>query len=734
MQVKTMTRIQFGLRSILVLATLVASFMLYVLERQRYFREHVFIKVVDNSNGVQLSAFRYRTWLITKDSPITPEWSPWVVHHGVGPLPFQLPANCKLKIEAQASGFPPGLNVERESMLVSPEVSHQLTLRVSATLQGQIETETDKPKIEPVEPLGGAFQLKGQVVNDKGTPIPKFRVWTIQQGGMLGSGNHVREYSFNETDGRFQIFGTWPFIAYLVQADQFALAQRGSVRRPAKPLEYLSDDTFQLSRGVSVSGRIEQTKQHSLPVEVTLTDLSICDSLSDAGADQSRTRYDDDEIMGVNDSLRFQYQSRLDSKGRYEFHNLAKGTYAMLVRYNDQTVTLRPVVVDSTNIEIPDIKIPAVGTLQGVVKEWNEGVTEWNEGERSPVNDSRINPFANYYLMRTGETWGKPFRTNHLGEFRLENVLVGTSSVQVNGVKNKSWAIDREVFGFGFRVQDSKTTTLSPDTAILCELEIESSDSIFGKLDSHKALLHGVQESEVWIDHSARVSRNGFTKLQFHGRKDLPSGSYTLDIQEGPISIFIEIEHQRDQPPTKKQISFHGVSATVNREQSGSMGGVAATLIRDGKPVSGFHLPFDSDRFTECWIETSGPFDVLFYDHSCGWAIRKNISFASKTIELGKIDWQRGGQITVELSLDGLDMFPEKISLRQQETGQVLTEDISTSVFQGDELRFTNLMPGKWAIEVSGTDPLVGSRTLFQTEVKLVGTEEAQVSMVPRPH
>ncbi len=40
-------------------------------------------------------------------------------------------------------------------------------------------------------------------------------------------------------------------------------------------------------------------------------------------------------------------------------------------------------------------------------------------------------------------------------------------------------------------------------------------------------------------------------------------------------------------------------------------------------------------------------------------------------------------------------------------------------------------MPGKWAIEVSGNDPLVGCRMLFQTEVKLIKTEHVNVSMVP---
>jgi hypothetical protein len=72
-----MKRLRFGIRSILILATMVAIFMFFMLERRRYFREHVFITVLDSSSGIQLNQFQYRTWIITQDSPPWPKWSDW---------------------------------------------------------------------------------------------------------------------------------------------------------------------------------------------------------------------------------------------------------------------------------------------------------------------------------------------------------------------------------------------------------------------------------------------------------------------------------------------------------------------------------------------------------------------------------------------------------------------------------------------------------------------------------
>ena len=146
-----MRRIRFGIRSILVLATVVAVFMFVMNEWQRYSREHVFITVLDAANGVQISEFQYRTWVITKESGVAPEWSQWSKQKNARVSSIKVLANCKLFIEVQAIGFPIGQHVEKESMLVSPELSHQLTLRIK-----------------------GAFRVTGIIVDEKsGKPIER---------------------------------------------------------------------------------------------------------------------------------------------------------------------------------------------------------------------------------------------------------------------------------------------------------------------------------------------------------------------------------------------------------------------------------------------------------------------------------------------------------------------------------------------------------------------------------
>lgn len=149
------------------------------------------------------------------------------------------------------------------------------------------------------------------------------------------------------------------------------------------------------------------------------------------------------------------------------------------------------------------------------------------------------------------------------------------------------------------------------------------------------------------------------------------------------------------------------------------------TLIQHGRPVSSFHLPFDSEYPQRCLVGSSGPFDIVIHDQSCGYALLSGVSFTSGTIELGDIEWKPGAKVLVDVSLDGLDAFPDTVSMRHEKTGLVFSEDI----FLEKNVEFANLPPGKWIVEVTGNDPLVGKKSLFVREVVVTQSEEFQLKL-----
>ena len=883
-----MRRIRFGIRSILVLATVVAVFMFVMNEWQRYSREHVFITVLDAANGVQISEFQYRTWVITKESGVAPEWSQWSKQKNARVSSIKVPANCKLFIEVQAIGFPIGQHVEKESMLVSPELSHQFTLRIKGAFrvtgiivdeksgkpiervvvapmsrmgvqrfdiesttdsQGRYLLYSDKPNEElfafhpryqyrfaqsasstsialksgqsvrgrvveresgdPIrdcevevkygtgvpltldklpqgdmafddgtpavlrskspprttrtdanglfelfmEPLAlntklhfqkdgwyeayqsacdpqinrvelhrSEYQLEGTVTDEQGNPISQFNLSTVRYGGngLMGMGETQTDSSIEAVDGHFRVFATKPFLGFSIRSDGYAPVRRGfqNSEYKAKPLVTPFNETIRLTKGVRVSGAIEKAKSHSRSVSVYLTDLRSCNSLQDLTPPNANHLYaEDGEITDKISRPWVQYESRTGSDGRYTFEGIAAGRYALHVLYGDQTVALKPIEVGNESIDLPKIQLPAFGRLQGILKE-RIGLS----GNPSTL-ETKINPFAIYYLNRAGDPFGVPFRTDHRGEFSIEQTLVGKVKIGTRGSEYISW--DREIAAYPQFVRDGTTSTVSDDSAVLCVLLTDEIDKSIFELDPEKAFLHGAEESEAWLEPDSELSRDGFRKYRVLGRIDLPSGIYTVEIKNGPISVTLDFEYRRNQAPMTKLLLYRRVSALVGRGRSGSMGGAKAMLIRNGRTDSQFYIPFDSTYLASCLVESSGPFDMLIDDYSNGYALLKNISFSNEMIKLGTIPWQLGASVSVDVSLNGLDIFPDKVSIRHEQTGVVYSEDHNWNY----EAEFSNLMPGKWTVEVTGADPLVGTKILLKRTIVLNQSEDVRVEM-----
>ena len=880
-----MRRFRFGIRTVLLLAAIVAFSMLILLERQRYFREHVFVTVLDSVTGVQISGFQYRTWVITKDSPPRVEWSPWGNHRGSSPFSIQVPAYCRFHIEVLAIGVPNSRNAESGTLLVLPESAHNITLRIANSYRASgviVDSSTNEPiegvvvaplsrvnaqpdeqesrtdakgrfdvymdvpnddlfafhpkyqyrfwpssssksiglkrgmtihgrvvdmdsgepvpecevdvmyrsgiplaeselpmgvsadddgtsaalrskspprtavtdsdgrfelvmeplalntalqvhkegwngsivfamKIEnkPIELRRGKFELAGQLVSEEGTPISEFSVSTTRAGDEM-SGESTSEHWIQHSDGHFCIFSTKPFLNYTIRASGYSPIH-GGIGRSTIPLDSPVNEPFRLSRGSSLSGIIEKTKLHTRDTAVFLVDLRYCDSFDDVHSPRLGPHYSDDEgyIYSDTEPNRIQYESRIGSDGRYTFANLAPGRYALLVLYGDQTVNAIPIEVGFDDIVVPKIALPALGNLKGIVKE------RTIDSSQPPNVETTVNAFAVYTLHRPGDPFGLPFRTNHRGEFSIENVPIGKVTI---GPSNFGRTEDNEVICVPQVIREGVTSLATSDLGVLCVLLINESPRWFGRFGPLKANLHGPVESEVSVEMAGERSRDGFQRLVIFGRSDLPSGTYSVDIKDGPVEFNVDFEFHRNQTPSNILLSHHWLSCKATRDRSGSMGGVKATLMRNKRSVSSSYLPFESSDKVECLVQSSGPFDVLVHDFSNGYSLLKNVSFSGQTIDLGDIVWKPGAKLVVSVNLSGLDVFPEKVTISHEEIGISFTENwyLSSSV------EFGNIPPGKWFIEVTNTDPLLGKRTLISREIVVVQPEDVRLELRQR--
>ncbi len=884
-----MPQFRFGIRSILALVTVVAVFMFGMNERQRYFREHVFVTVLDAATGTQVSEYRLRTWVITKDSGVAPEWSDWSKHNSPSSLPIKVPAHCRLAINVQAIGFPEGCHIEAGSMLVSPDLSHQFSMRITKSFriagsivdattrepiagvvvaptsslasqllpdeaktdsQGRFVLYSDKPNEEifafhpryqyrfmpsqsdgpyalypgvsvrgrvidkeSKDPIGncivnvmygtgvpltleelpkgdlaiddgtpaalrskspprstqtdsdgffelymeslalntklsfekdgwhtslqsangpeialveltrGEYSLEGKVTHENGNPVTAFTLSTSRLGGkgMMGMGETLTDHSIRNDDGHFHVFATKPYIGLSVHAEGYAIKRYGFKKEgyTRSLLESDFNESIRLSKGVRVSGEIKKTKSHSRAVSTYLIDLESCNELNDLKSPLVSHCYNDiGEIVIDYPKPWRQYESRPDSKDRYEFENIAAGRYALVVFYGDQTAALRPIEIGDQPVKIPTIELPAFGGLQGILRE-RVGFTD----TFPRTSETKINPFAVYYLHRDGHPFGIPFRTDHLGQFCIEQTLVGKMTVTSTGSKDLS--NNREVAAFPQVVRSGVTSMISGESALLCEILNEESDKAIDELDSGKVLLHGKEESEGWMERDSELSPDGFRRYRVFGRIDLKSGIYTVEINDGPFFVSLDIDYRRNQPPMSKLLLHRQVSASAGRESSGSWGGAKATLIQNGHVESHFHIPFDSEDLNDCFFESPGPFDVLFHDNSNGYALFENVSFSSESVELGEIVWQLGANLTVDVSFHGLDLFPDKVSIRHEQTGVEYSVDHNWNY----KTEFANLMPGKWTVGVTGVDPLVGKKILFERTVELNSTENVRIEL-----
>ena len=587
----------------------------------------------------------------------------------------------------------------------------------------------------------------GKVVDPNGQPIPNFRLWTIRDERSDKKPFEVQ--LFDDPEGNFYIENFRQYIGYVIQADGYAWYQVGvfnqflarkhspwnSFQGPSRERELIT-----LVRGESISGRVKATEKHTLPMDVYLTDLRTCSDLLQAGPTAmtkgaGQNAFVLPDIQSEPETHDFQHHLCPDRSGLFEFKNLANGTYALLVQYNQQTVAFRPVVIDGKSIELPDIELPPLGRIHGVLANLD------NDPPATRDQNEFKDAFKIYQLVRAGDPWGKVFRTDYRCGFSVSDVFVGQMEIRrFNALRKSSFIlIQAEPIGFDFSVRAGQDNFVDDDSVVIHEIHVNELPNHNFRISS--ARLHGEKDSAVRLRKSPTRTKDGLQKWEVCAAKGLPSGSYELELKDWGSSFSIDLEYHANLAPNVTTIGIHPL--LIGSSLDGlTFGGVQATYHKNGKQIGLTHLsstPFFTGPYTSNGqspimayiVDGFGPCDVVLYDPHGGWAIEKNMSLGSE-LDLEEVELQPGGSLAVRVSLADLDLFPTELVLVHQETGARILQNLSFAYCSGSPAEIDHLMPGKWTLTLTGDYPHGGKSLSFEKEFEIQETERIDLCIPER--
>ena len=110
--------------------------------------------------------------------------------------------------------------------------------------------------------------LSGRVVDEQGNPVRKFDLRVHLQYSYQDS----YRFKIDHPEGRFDLKCPQPIAGYIVQAEQFALEQRGFLERTELTIPETANQAILLKRGFRISGSVTLTKEHRKPITLVLVD------------------------------------------------------------------------------------------------------------------------------------------------------------------------------------------------------------------------------------------------------------------------------------------------------------------------------------------------------------------------------------------------------------------------------------------------------------------------------
>ncbi len=772
-----MRRFRFGIRTVLLLAAIVAFSMLIMLERQRYFREHVFVTVLDSQTGVAISEFQYRTWVITKDSAPRVEWSPWSNQRGSSPFSIRVPAYCRFHVEVLAIGVPNSRSVESGTMLVLPESSHNMTLRIANSYRATgviVDSSTNEP-------------IEGVVV----APLTRVDAQPDEQE------------SRTDAKGRFDVYKDVP------NDDLLAF-------HPKYQYRFWPSSSFKpigLKRGMTIHGRVvdvdsgepvrecEVDVMYRTGVPLAHDELPKGESADDDGTpavlrskSPPRTAVTDSDgcFELVMEPLALNTKVRFRKEGWYESIVVAKDIENKSIELRRGEYELAGQVVSEDGTPISEFKL--LTTRSGGNGMMGMGETQIDHfikdsGGRFRVSSTK--PYVNYTILASGYS---PLHSPVNEPFRLSRGVSLSGTIEMTKRHTRESAVFLVDLRYCVSLDDVHSPRLGPhysdDGQVFSETEANriqyesriGSDGryTFANLATGRyalLVLYGDQTVNVrpiqvgsddievpkialpaignlkgivkerTMDSSrppnVQTNVNAFAVYMLHRPGDpfglpfrtnhrgefeienVPVGTMTI----GPSNFGRTEDNEVICVP---QVIREGVTSLATSDL-----GVLCVLLIDESPrwfgrfgplKANLHLPFESSDKVDCLVQSTGPFDVLVHDFSNGYSLLKNVSFSGQAIDLVDIVWKPGAKIVVSVNLSGLDVFPEKITIRHEETGISFSQTLAWD----SSAEFGSVPPGKWFVEVTSTDPLLGKRTLISREIVVVQPEDVHLELRQR--
>ena len=713
-------RFTFRLRTLFVLASLIAVGLFLWGERQRFFREHVYVRLIDDKTGVQINEFRYRTWIITQQSGLNPEWSEWMDHRSGSPISLKVPQNCRLNLQAQDCAKPVRQEEPSfESMLVAPETSHQWTIRLKPPTKAlPLDEERRYSKSDFVD---GPCVLSGRVVDEQGNPIPRFGLRVYLQYSYQES----YLFEINAPDGRFHLNCPQPIAGYIVQAESFALEQRGFLERTELSMPDTANQTIPLQRGLRLSGTVKLTKEHRKETTLLLIDqrtdkyLFYWNTLNDEEREWSHQIFER-KTPFPSDGYVYQYRERPKPTGDFEFQNLSSSTYLLLVYYNDQLLMEKQMSLDLTDIAMEPIVVPPTGSVQGIVQEF----APWRKGP-SPASfpTASISPFEIYVLSKMKSNSRRLFRVDQSGRFQLDDILVGQYQVIPHSSLFRSV---NNIINPPFVVSEAKLTQANSDYAPILEIEVQNDlESVRNRLDSQyiQAELCGSNgiRTTAWLG-APEATRNG-PRRRLYGDRKLPSGRYHLELPNGYLrgKLYSDFDYVQSDRTEVKEVSAHELSFVAPPMVKDVSEHLSCTVSKSGVVV--FDMELGAKPQMKCMVEGAGPFDVLIENSSHGWALFRDVKFSRFQVELGEVRWNQGGTIELDLSSTKLAIESIRFELRNKMTGRHYSGDEQDSNWKRERTSFQGLMPGSWVFELFGSESFVGEKLLLSKKIELKAGE-----------
>ena len=754
---------RFRLRSLLLLTIAIALMVFGYVSYQRYQREHIFLTVVDQTSGIALPQFRFRTTIRTESGETTSQWSE--CRSPKGSTAIAVPIHCLvwLEIEANESGSYPK---QTEEFLVSPDAPHAWTRRlakkvpqIGEPLNGQLgDRESKRPianaKIYPLPDMenpaisdcdgrfrlehvgvagfivhhfeyersgvreGETFQLErcksieGKVIDENGSPVPKCTL-EIKKIATHEMPRAVQ----TDVHGQFAI----PLTKSEIQSNRLEASRPGWItERIDTQLHSDSPLLITLKRIKNTAEISESIALGSQPQGYTVRGKVLA---SPTELRHIRVRLRTEEEMRYKLPWNigpFSYETRLDRSGNFQIQSLAEGHYELAIDWKSQVFCRRPVIVQSESLTLPAIPLPERGDVRGRVLS---------------KNTNEVVAFEDMWFSDSGRTKTTRFFTNQNGEFKVDGLLpgkwfIGQGSPEACSVGHAGHDVT-EIRVTSNQITRCEFTDADPLT-LKIPFQLERFDFYNSRLPETEQLIVGSDVSKQFLlafpnkrpSHAELLASAKNTRqirvtmaagLQacetVHREFEFKTPGEPLQLRKQPATVFISIA-----PVSNTKDLSPGTETPSNTPED-----LWVTSFSQNRIEKVRIAQYGSNVMTS--MLERGDYDVMIH-HRSGWAQLKCAVTGERFIQLGPVPIQPGASIDGRISLSDKQAYPTAVRITSHDEF-VLERDLLGR--HEEHFQFSGLPPGKWKIELIDNNAPRDREVMKKSSIELKGTESVSV-------